>query len=84
MPSSVASTIRHQLARYLRGEITLRDFDAWFVPATWGVTQDDDPAAYDLTNEIYLRLAEYSAGHRTEQEVQEMLRSLTTPAPVAG
>lgn len=76
MPSLLGQTIRQRLARFLRGESSLFDFNAWFVPATWNVAYDDDPAAYDLTNELYLRIAEYANGHRTEAELTDRLRPL--------
>jgi hypothetical protein len=70
------------LARYLDGETTLADFDAWFVPATWSVSRDEHPNAYDLTNEIYLALAEYANGHLTESELKQRLHPLVE-APAA-
>ena len=76
MQSSLDHAIRERLARYLNGETPLRDFDAWFVPATWEVDQAQNPVAHDLTNEIYLRLAEYSNGHWTEPELKDRLRQL--------
>ena len=83
MQSSLDHDIRERLAQYLRGETRLRDFDAWFVPATWEVDQERDPVAYDLTNEIYLRLAEYSNGHWTEAELKDRLRRLVESYAVA-
>ncbi len=59
----------------MAGELSLQEFDAWFVPATWRVEQLDDPRAEELTWEIYLRLAEYSNGHRALAETKDLLRS---------
>ncbi len=84
MQASLDRAVREHLARYLRGETSLRDFDAWFVPATWEVSQERDPVAHDLTNEIYLRLAEYSNGHWTEAELKDLLRPLVKAPAVAG
>ena len=83
METSLDHDIRERLARYLRGETGLRDFDAWFVPATWEVDQERDPVAYDLTNEISLRLAEYSNGHWNEAELKDRLRKFTESHAVA-
>ena len=83
MESSLDHDIRERLARYLRGETRLRDFDAWFVPATWEVDQERDPVAYDLTNEIYLRLAEYSNGQWTEAELKDRLRHFVESHAIA-
>lgn len=77
MSTSMESEIRERLARYLGGETTLDEFYAWFVPATWDVERETDEGAFDTTNEIYLRLAEYSNGHRTEAELRPFLEALT-------
>lgn len=83
MDSPMTTAIRERLASYLRGETTLQAFDAWFVPATWEIRHEDDPEAADMTNEIYLRIAEYSLGHRTEEELKGFFRPLVR-LPVAA
>jgi len=83
MLSSLEIEIRERLGRYLSGETSLREFDTWFVPATWDVECQTDPRAYDTTNEIYLRLAEYSNGDWSEAELRQLLRELIA-APVAA
>lgn len=77
MESSAATAIREHLVAFIDGQITIGDFDAWFVPATWDIEEADDPRAYELTNEIFLVLAEYGRGHRTEAELKSILRPLT-------
>jgi hypothetical protein len=69
MRSSLAPAIRDHLADYLRGDLTLRAFDEWFVAATWHVEQTGDQQTIDLTDEIILRPAEYSHGDCTEAEL---------------
>ena len=68
--------IRERLVRYVRGEMTLRDFNRWFMPATWNVHQTADMATRRLVGAIGLALAELSVGHATEAEVQDELRAL--------
>lgn len=83
MPSSLELAIRQRLAEVLAGETPLQAFDAWLVPATWDVNRDRDPVAFDLINEINLRLAEYTRGHLTESELRDQLRPLIlVPASV--
>src|SRR5437762_2500883 len=68
--------IRERLTRYLNGLISLRQFQEWFVPATWNVEQIHDQSAYDLTYDIELKLAEFSNGHLTENQLREELRQI--------
>jgi len=83
MNSPVSDAIRERLAAYLAGRTSVADFDAWFVPATWELRPEDDPEAHDLANEIFLRLAEYGQGHRTEPDLKALLRPLVE-APVGA
>jgi hypothetical protein len=82
MHSSLNHDIRHQLARYLTGEISLEVFGDWFVPATWDIDKTGDQPTIDLTYEIILRLAEYSNGDCTEGELKQILRPLVEPAVI--
>jgi hypothetical protein len=68
--------IKTQARRYLRGEISLRDFHRWFMPASWNVRRHGSPDAERLVGEIGLSLAEFSAGHATEEEIREEFRDL--------
>ena len=76
MPSSLMPEITFYLSQYLTGSISLEAFDRWLVPATWDVSETSDPAAYAVIGEIYLRLAEYTRGDRTEAELKAALRHL--------
>ena len=67
--------IRTQLARYLTRAITLDEFQEWFVPEAWAV--EAGSLAYDLAQTIELLLAEYTSGHRTEDELREEFGALT-------
>lgn len=76
MESPNSSEIRVWLARYLAGEITLRAFRTWFVPATWGIRADASPAAWKISAKITHRLAEYSRGDWAEAELKGLLQPL--------
>lgn len=80
MPSSLASSVRDHLADYLSGDLSLEEFDRWFVPTTWGIDKTGDQPTIDLTYEIILRLAEYSNGECTEDELKKLLLPLAEPA----
>lgn len=68
--------IRARLAEYLAGQISLDQFQQWFVPATWDIESAGDSAASDVAHEVQLRLAEFSDDHWTEQELHRRLSPL--------
>lgn len=76
MSSSRMPEITDRLSQYLAGISSLEAFDRWFVPRTWNVEEAEDPVAYGMIGEIYLRLAEYTRGDRTEDELKAALWSL--------
>lgn len=73
---SLAARIEAQLDSYLAGRIQLATFEEWFVQQTWAAEQSGDQIAVDLTHEIELRLAEFSNGHWSEDELRERLAAL--------
>jgi hypothetical protein len=68
--------IRSQLASYLAGDMTLSAFSDWFVEKTWG--EETSESFSDLVSEIELVLAEFTSGHRSEEEVKNLLRPHVT------
>lgn len=76
MHDPLNSEIREQLARYVRGDISLHEFRRWFVPQVWNIHQRNDAALEDFVGEIDLRMAEYSNGDWSEEDLREILSSL--------
>ncbi len=70
--------IRHRLRHYLAGRISLTAFRAWFVPATWDVDDRATPRIWNLVSSIKLRMAEYTSGHWTEDELRALLVQILT------
>jgi|SRR3990172_5128588 len=69
--------IHDQLVSYLAGDKSLTAFRDWFDSSTWdmgeiGANQD----ALRLAGEVELRLAEFSNGHWTEDELKSKLLPL--------
>ena len=62
------------LRRLASHEISLDEFQSDFVPYAWTIKQDDD--AFDLAGEVELRLAEFTSGHWTVEELRGLLESL--------
>jgi len=67
-----------RLVQYLDGEISLHQFEDWFVPTVWSVSRTTDAGTQALVGEIELRLAEFSNGHWTEAELRTNLEALAT------
>ncbi len=75
MEQSRRSEVVSALSQYLAGEISLADFQDWLAPLAWESDALDADAA-DLVDSIQLRLAEFTSGHLTEDELREELRSI--------
>jgi hypothetical protein len=82
MSHSLDYNIREQLADYMAGKLSLREFEDWFFPETWDIDEienTDDQTSTNLANLVYgikLRLAEFSHGDWTEVELRSMLLSI--------
>lgn len=65
------NNIRENLIDYITGKIPLSNFEDWLVPASWNVHQNEDRSTTNLVFAIELKLAEYSNGLWTEDELKE-------------
>jgi hypothetical protein len=74
------SAIRHQLGAYLSDAMSLDEFTAWLVGASWNIEQTGDVGASQLAYAIELALAEHSSGLLTLDELQRALRDLSQHA----
>lgn len=69
-------TIRHQLGAYLCDAMSLDDFTAWLVAASWNIEQTGDIGASQLAYAIELALAEHTSGLLTLEELRRDLEDL--------
>ena len=70
--------LRQELARYLNGQYTLKDFEDWFVPRSWNFNQNTNPSLQKLVSQIELSLAEYGNGDWTENQLRQQFSILMT------
>jgi hypothetical protein len=77
MQPTLDQEVYSQLVRYLANQLPLTEFRDWFDQNTWEVDQSGNPEAMRLASAIELRLAEFSTGHWTEDELRQQLRPLT-------
>ena len=77
------SEIRNQLVRFLAGEISLDEFEDWFVQKSWDAHGGSDPSTQRLASAVELRLAEHSSGHLSEVDLQDELRPFVSQYSVS-
>jgi hypothetical protein len=83
MPHSLDETlIRRRLARFLSGKSSLRSFYRWFTSATWEIEKQAPLHVQKLVFAIKLRLAEYSSGQWSKQELRKKLEPFVTSITV--
>lgn len=68
------SEIRAQVVKYLVSQISLDDFEDWFVQRSWNMHKESSLAAQRLASRIELLLAEHGNGHLSEDKLREQLR----------
>ncbi|MBI4507942.1 MAG: hypothetical protein HY691_20640 [Chloroflexi bacterium] len=79
MSDSLHVQIRVELARYLDGEISLEQFEDWFLPATWNVHLAGEDEAANLAYDIDAVLAQASSERWPETRIKAALgRVLST------
>jgi hypothetical protein len=64
--------LRARTADYVLGRISLQQYNHWLAPFAWDLQESTDPAR-DLAMSLELRLAEFSGGSWTEQELKREL-----------
>ncbi|MBI3457153.1 MAG: hypothetical protein HY002_15355 [Candidatus Rokubacteria bacterium] len=72
MFGSVDGQVRHELSRYLQGQLSLRALQQWLAPATWGL----ELSAHPLVADVFLRLAEFGSGDWAESDLREEFERL--------
>jgi len=70
--------LRQELARYLKGQSALKEFEDWFVARSWNINQNSNPSLHNLVSQIELSLAEFGNGDWTEEELRQEFGILLT------
>lgn len=68
--------VREWLAKYVVGELTLKELSQLIVLQSAGMSKADDVSGDSLIPEVELRLAEFSNGHWTEEDLKQFFRPL--------
>ncbi|MBA2597667.1 MAG: hypothetical protein H0V00_13675 [Chloroflexia bacterium] len=78
MATPLDREIRSRLSAVLAGEVALRDFYAWFVPATLEVERTANLEAIRLTRDLAHFFAELSAGVVTRDDARRTLQEVAS------
>jgi hypothetical protein len=70
--------LRQELARYLKGQCNLKDFEDWFVPRSWDFSRNTNPSLQKLVSQLELVIAEFSNGDWSEVELRQQFGILMT------
>ena len=71
-----AHEIREHLAGYILRDVSLDDFEDWFVSNSWNVRQTSPLDVQKLVFDIESRLSEHSGGHINESSLHRALAEL--------
>lgn len=74
MDTSLMTELQDRLMAYVSGQITLPQFEEWFVPSTWDAQDTDDTRLIQTRNAVDARIAEYTNRDWTEEELRDLLR----------
>lgn len=74
MVDSADLDLRGHLASLLSGTMPLASFRHWFANALWSLEEAADDDTLDFAYLVENRLAEYSGGHITDDELLSVLR----------
>ena len=77
----MAEEILRHIRDYLDGTSSRIEFENWFLPATWNLSEEKEPAAHALSAQVYLALAEFDNGDLDEAELRERLAEVVSSAP---
>src|SRR5437762_3369881 len=74
--AALRSAVLEHISAFLAGKETAFGLDEWLTDATWNVHFDADPMMRQLAGKTALYLTEYAKGHRTDEELRDLLRDV--------
>lgn len=73
---NITSELYKKIIRYLNDEISVTQFEDWFLPNFGRILNLPDCPPRNLAGDIQLALAEMSNGDRTEADLKSLVRDL--------
>jgi hypothetical protein len=79
---NITSELYKRVIQYLNDEISVAEFEDWFLPNLGQIINLPDCPPRDLAGDIQLALAEMSSGNRTEAEMKYLLKGLVESSDI--
>lgn len=80
MPSTdLEQDVRAKLFQLMTGLLELRDFQVWFAPVAWRLGRPENAGLHPLARRVELRLAEYTNGDWSADQLLAELGRLMRP-----
>jgi hypothetical protein len=76
MVSETQDELQKNLARYLKGDITLHEFEDWFAPVLWNLAESGDDPAREIAGSVHILISEFSDGTLQLETFRERLGTL--------
>ena len=83
MSEPTLQDVQRYLCDYLTRKISLSQFRDWFDVETWELDVEPETPRGQVVGEIELRLAEFTNGHRTEDDLRSILQPLLQREPAS-
>jgi len=79
MLSSIETQIRDNIRKVADDELSVHDFEQWFVPMSWNIENCGDPSAIAVVHKIDGILSESSSGNWSESDLRDELANVILP-----
>lgn len=75
----IDAELRAEIARALRGEVSLNDLYAWLMDRSWNMHKDSAPEAVELAADVEALFFERSDGIISDEQLRSRLGALVNP-----
>lgn len=79
----IYAELREQIARALRGQVSLNDLYAWLMDRSWNMHKDSDPEAVELAAEVEALFFERSDGIISDEKLRHSMLDLVNNAVIS-
>ena len=77
--TTIERELRHRAADYVSGRSTLSELEIWLGPVAWSLDETADKHFRELVNALELRIAEYTSGAWSDEQIRELIENIAVP-----